>query len=212
MRNPKVVLSSLTSKATEENYTFKRLYRNLYNIEFFLDAYAKIYPNKGSNTKGVNEDTIDGMSVKRINTLIEKLRNQTYQPNPARRIYIPKKNGKLRPLGLPTFEDKLVQEVARKMLESIYEPAFSENSHAFRPNRGCHTALKQIKRTFTGTRWFIEGDIKGFFDNIDHHILINILRRRIKDEKFINLIWKFLRAGYVEDWVFIQWNSARWYH
>ncbi|WP_242214576.1 reverse transcriptase domain-containing protein [Bacillus cereus group sp. BfR-BA-01383] len=202
MRNPKVVLSSLTSKAIEENYTFNRLYRNLYNIEFFLDAYAKIYPNKGSNTKGVNEDTIDGMSVKRIDTLIEKLRNQTYQPNPARRTYIPKKDGKLRPLGLPTFEDKLVQEVARKILESIYEPAFSENSHAFRPNRSCHTALKQIKHTFTGTRWFIEGDIKGFFDNIDHHILINILRRRIKDEKFINLIWKFLRAGYVEDWVF----------
>jgi group II intron reverse transcriptase/maturase len=202
MRNPKVVLNSLTSKASYENYEFQRLYRNLYNIEFFLDAYGKIYPNKGSNTKGINEDTIDGMSLKRINALIEKLRNQTYQPNPARRIYIPKKNGKLRPLGLPTFEDKLVQEVLRRILESIYEPCFSENSHAFRPNRSCHTALKQIKNTFTGTRWFIEGDIKGFFDNIDHHTLINILKEKIKDEKFINLIWKFLRAGYVEDWVF----------
>lgn len=200
MRNPKLVLNSLTSKANDENYTFQRLYRNLYNTEFFLDAYSKIYPNKGSNTKGINEDTIDGMSLKRINTLIEKLKNQTYQPNPARRTYIPKKNGKLRPLGLPTFGDKLVQEVVRKILESIYEPNFSENSHAFQPNRSCHTALKQIKNTFTGTRWFIEGDIKGFFDNIDHHILINILRKRIKDEKFINLIWKFLRAGYVEDW------------
>jgi group II intron reverse transcriptase/maturase len=202
MRNPKVVLNSLTSNAKDENYVFQRLYRNLYNIEFFLDAYAKIYPNKGSNTKGINEDTIDGMSLKRVNALIEKLRNQTYQPNPARRTYIPKKNGKLRPLGLPTFEDKLVQEVVRKILESIYEPNFSENSHAFRPSRSCHTALKQIRNTFTGTRWFIEGDIKGFFDNIDHHALINILRDRIDDEKFINLIWKFLRAGYVEDWVF----------
>ncbi|HER2162517.1 TPA: group II intron reverse transcriptase domain-containing protein, partial [Streptococcus pyogenes] len=190
------------SKASGENYLFQRLYLNLYNIEFFLDAYAKIYPNKGSNTKGINEDTIDGMSLKRVNALIEKLRNQTYQPNPARRTYIPKKNGKLRPLGLPTFEDKLVQEVVRRILESIYEPNFSENSHAFRPNRSCHTALKQIKNTFTGIRWFIEGDIKGFFDNIDHHILINILRKRIKDENFINLIWKFLRAGYVENWVF----------
>lgn len=202
MRNPKVVLNSLTSKASDENYDFQRLYRNLYNIEFFLDAYAKIYPNKGSNTKGINENTIDGMSLKRVNALIEKLRNQAYQPNPARRTYIPKKNGKLRPLGLPTFEDKLVQEVVRRILESIYEPNFSENSHAFRPNRSCHTALKQIKHTFTGTRWFIEGDIKGFFDNIDHHTLINILRKRIQDEKFINLIWKFLRAGYVENWVF----------
>ncbi len=202
MRNPKVVLNSLTSKASDEKYTYQRLYRNLYNIEFFLDAYDKIYPNKGSNTKGINEDTIDGMSLKRINTLIEKFKNQTYQPNPARRVFIPKKNGKLRPLGLPTFEDKLVQEVVRRILESIYEPSFSENSHAFRPNRSCHTALKQIKNTFTGTRWFIEGDIKGFFDNIDHHTIINILRKRIKDEKFINLIWKFLRVGYVEDWVF----------
>lgn len=202
MRNPKVVLNSLTSKALDKNYVFQRLYRNLYNIEFYLDAYAKIYPNKGSNTKGINDDTIEGMSVKRVNALIEKLRNQTYQPNPARRTYIPKKNGKLRPLGLPTFEDKLVQEVVRRMLESIYETNFSEDSHAFRPNRSCHTALKQIKHTFTGTRWFIEGDIKGFFDNIEHHTLINILRKRIKDEKFINLIWKFLRAGYVEDWVF----------
>ena len=196
------MLSNLTSNAKEKDYVFQRLYRNLYNIEFYLDAYAKIYPNKGSNTKGINNDTIDGMSLKRINTLVDKLKNQTYQPNPARRTYIPKKNGKLRPLGLPTFEDKLVQEIARRILESIYEPNFSENSHAFRPNKSCHTALKQINNTFTGTRWFIEGDIKGFFDNIDHHTLINILRKRIKDEKFINLIWKFLRAVYVEDWVF----------
>jgi group II intron reverse transcriptase/maturase len=202
MRIPKVVLNRLTVKANEENYVFERLYRNLYNKEFYFEAYAKLYKNKGSNTKGINEDTIDGMSVKRIEKLIEKLRNQTYQPNPARRTYIPKKNGKTRPLGIPTFEDKLIQEVVRCLLESIYEPQFSEYSHGFRPNLSCHTALKEIRNTFTGTRWFIEGDIKGFFDNIDHHVLINILRSRIRDEKFINLIWKFLRAGYVEDWVF----------
>ena len=158
--------------------------------------------NKGSNTKGINNNTIDGMSEKRIEKLIEKLKNQTYQPNPVRRTYIPKKNGKTRPLGIPIFEDKLVQEVARRLLESIYEPQFSVHSHGFRPNLSCHTALKEIRNTFTGTRWFIEGDIKGFFDNIDHHVLIGILRRKIHDEKFINLIWKFLRAGYVEDWVF----------
>lgn len=202
MRNPKVVLSSLTSKAKEKNYSFERLYRNLYNIKFYLEAYAKIYPNKGSSTKGIDNDTIDGMSIIRIENLIEKLKDQTYQPKPARRTYIPKKNGKRRPLGLPTFEDKLIQEVIRRILESIYEPQFSNHSHGFRTNRSCHTALKEIRNTFTGTRWFIEGDIKGFFDHIDHHILINLLRKRIKDEKFINLIWKFLRAGYVEDWVF----------
>lgn len=202
MRIPKVVLNRLTTKAKEQDYVFERLYRNLYNKEFYYEAYAKLYKNKGSNTKGINNDTIDGMSEKRIEKLIEKLKNQTYQPNPVRRTYIPKKNGKTRPLGIPTFEDKLVQEVIRRILESIYEPQFSVHSHGFRPNLSCHTALKEIRNTFTGTRWFIEGDIKGFFDNIDHHILIGILRKKIRDEKFIHLIWKFLRAGYVEDWGF----------
>ena len=202
MRIPKVVLNRLTTKAKEQDYVFERLYRNLYNKEFYYEAYAKLYKNKGSNTKGINNDTIDGMSEKRIEKLIEKLKNQTYQPNPVRRTYIPKKNGKTRPLGIPTFEDKLVQEVTRRILESIYEPQFSVHSHGFRPNLSCHTALKEIRNTFTGTRWFIEGDIKGFFDNIDHHVLIGILRRKIHDEKLIHLIWKFLRAGYVEDWVF----------
>lgn len=202
MRNPKVVLNHLTSKAKSEQYVFERLYRNLYNPEFYLEAYAKIYPNKGSNTKGITEDTIDGMSLKRIERLIETLRDQTYHPKPVRRTYIPKKNGKLRPLGIPTFEDKLVQETVRRILESIYEPQFSSHSHGFRPDRSCHTALKEIRNTFTGTRWFIEGDIKGFFDHIDHHILITLLRKRIRDEKLINLIWKFLRAGYVEEWAF----------
>lgn len=208
MRNPKVVLNSLTSKAQNKTYVFERLYRNLYNTEFYLVAYAKLYPNKGSNTNGVNNDTIDGMSLERIERLIEKLKEQSYQPKPARRTYIPKKNGKRRPLGIPTFEDKLVQEVVRSILESIYEPQFSNHSHGFRPNRSCHTALKEIRNTFTGTRWFIEGDIKGFFDNIDHHVLIGLLRKRIRDEKLINLIWKFLRAGYVEEWNFYKTYSG----
>lgn len=202
MRNPKLVLNSLTSKAQNDTYIFERLYRNLYNIEFYLEAYAKLHPNKGSNTKGVNNDIIDRMSLERIERLIEKLKEQSYQPHPARRTYLPKKNSKTRPLGIPTFEDKLVQEVVRRILESIYEPQFLNHSHGFRPNRSCHTALKEICNTFTGTRWFIEGDIKGFFDNIDHHVLVGLLRKRIRDEKLINLIWKFLRAGYVEDWTF----------
>jgi group II intron reverse transcriptase/maturase len=202
MRSPRVVLDNLASRSVDKGYRYQRLYRNLYNIEFYLDAYDKIYPNKGSSTRGVTTDTIDGMSVARIENIIEKLRDLSYKPNPVKRVYIPKKNGKLRPLGLPTFEDKLVQEVVRRILEGIYEPQFSDNSHGFRPVRSCHTALKQIKNTFTGVRWFIEGDIKGFFDNIDHHTLINILRKRIDDERFIDLIWKFLRAGYVEDWTF----------
>lgn len=202
MRSPKVVLDNLASRTVDKEYRYQRLYRNLYNTEFYLDAYDKIYSNKGSNTKGVTRDTIDGMSIKRIENLIRKLRDFSYKPNPVKRVYIPKKNGKLRPLGLPTFEDKLVQEVIRRILESIFEPQFSDNSHGFRPLRSCHTALKQIKNTFTGVRWFVEGDIKGFFDNIDHYTLITILRKKIDDERFIDLIWKFLRAGYLEDWTF----------
>ncbi|WP_253288731.1 reverse transcriptase/maturase family protein [Amphibacillus sp. MSJ-3] len=200
MRNPKVVLNSLTSKAQDESYVFKRLYRNLYNTEFYLEAYAKLFPNKRSNTKGIDNDKIGGMSIGRIECLIEKLKEQTYQPKPVGRIYPSKKNDKRQPLDISNFEDKLVQEVLRQILESIYEPQFSNHSHGFRPNRNCHTALKEIRNTFTGARWFIEGEIKDFFDHIDHHILVGLLRKRIRDEKLINLIWKFLRAGYVEEW------------
>lgn len=202
MRNPMDVLNSLASKAQEPDYKFKRLYRNLYNPEFFLDAYDKIYAKEGNMTKGTDGKTIDGMSLERINNIIESLKDLSYKPKSAKRRYIQKKNGGQRPLGIPSIDDKLVQEVVRKILESIYEKSFSDSSHGFRPNRSCHTALIQISKTFTGTKWFIEGDIKGFFDNINHKFLINILRMKIDDEKFIQLIWKFLKAGYMEDWQF----------
>lgn len=202
MRNPIDVLNSLGTKAKEENYQYKRLYRNLYNSEFYLQAYQNIYANAGNMSAGTDGETIDGMSMERIEKLINSLRDHSYKPNPARRIYIKKKNGKLRPLGIPSFNDKLVQEVVRMILESIYEPTFSNRSHGFRPNRSCHTALQQLKTNFTGVKWFIEGDITSFFDNIDHSVLVNILRKRIHDEYFIALIWKFLKAGYVEDWKF----------
>lgn len=202
MRSPKIVLDNLAKQSTREEYKFQRLYRNLYNIEFYLMAYAKIYSKEGNMTEGVDGQTIDGMSLERIEKLIEKLKDYSYQPKPSKRVYIPKKNGNKRPLGIPSFEDKLIQEVMRMILESIYENNFSEASHGFRPKRSCHTALAQVRDRFTGVKWFIEGDIKGFFDNIDHHTLIGILRRKIDDEHFINLIWKFLRAGYLEEWQF----------
>ena len=151
-------------------------------------------------TAGTDGKTIDGMGIKRINALIEKVRDFSYQPHPARRTYIPKANGKMRPLGIPSFDDKLIQEVVRLILESIYEPTFSNQSHGFRMGRSCHTALKYVQKYFTGTKWFVEGDIKGCFDNVDHHVLMHILRKRIADEHFIGLLWKFLKAGYMEDW------------
>lgn len=205
MRNPNDVLKSLQSNACKEDYKYKRLYRNLYNADFFLKAYQNIYAKEGNMTAGTDGKTIDGMGTERIQKIIESLKNHSYQPKPARRKYIRKKNSnKKRPLGIPSADDKLVQEVVRMLLESIYEPTFSKFSHGFRPNRSCHTAMIQIKANFTGVTWFIEGDIKGFFDNIDHHTLINILRKRIHDEYFISLIWKFLKAGYIEDWKYVQ--------
>lgn len=202
MRSPDVVLNNLVSKSKNEGYVFDRLYRNLYNPEFYLKAYAKIYTKPGNMTKGSDGKTIDGFSLKRIDSLIDSLKNETYQPKPSRRVYIPKSNGKKRPLGIPSFDDKLIQEIIRMILEAIYEGTFQESSHGFRPNRSCHTALNQVKHTFTGIRWFIEGDIESFFDRIDHHVLVNILTKRIRDDKFIRLIWKFLKAGFVEDWRF----------
>lgn len=189
MRIPENVLGSLSSKSKDENYKYRNLYRNLYNPNFFLNAYAKIAPKVGNMTEGVDSQTIDGMSNKRIESIIETLKDESYQPNPSKRIYIDKKNSKdKRPLGIPSTNDKLVQEIVRSILEAIYDESFSDKSHGFRSNRSCHTALSQISRTFAGVRWFVEGDIKGFFDNIDHQILVKILRKRIDDEKFIRLI------------------------
>ena len=203
MRNPKKVLNSLTDHSKNSEYRYERLYRLLFNKEMYLAAYQKIYANEGNMTKGAVKETIDGMSLERIDNLIELLRNEKYQPAPSRRTYIKKKDGKrLRPLGIPAFNDKLLQEVVRIILEAIYENSFDNTSHGFRPNRSCHTALIQLQTRFTGVKWFIEGDIKGFFDNIDHNVMINLLRKRIKDERFLRLIRKFLNAGYMEDWVY----------
>lgn len=202
MRNPTDVLNSLSDKSKNPEYRFQRLYRNLYNPDFYLLAYKNIYANGGSMTPGVNGITIDGMSSQRIAKLIESLKDRSYQPNPARRTYIAKKNNpaKKRPLGIPSGDDKLVQEVIRMLLESIYEPNLSDASHGFRPQKSCHTALTKIQKTFTGAKWFVEGDIKACFDSFDHHVLIDILRKRIDDEAFISLMWKSLKAGYMEQW------------
>lgn len=202
MRSPQNVLKSLNSKSHDKAYCYRRLYRNLYNPEFYLLAYQKIQAKQGNMTAGADGKTVDGMSMKRIEGIISKLRDFSYQPKPARRTYIPKANGKKRPLGIPSFDDKLVQEVVRMILESIYEPTFSNMSHGFRPKRSCHTALQYVKRNFTGAKWFVEGDIKGCFDNVDHHVLTDIIRKRISDENFIGLIWKFLKEGYMENWVY----------
>lgn len=199
MQKAETVLSILKQKSKQdESHRYDRIYRNLFNEDFFLRAYQKIHAKQGNMTPGTDGTTIDGFSRKQISQLIELLKWERYQPKPVRRTYIPKKNGKMRPLGIPAFADKLVQEVVRQILEAIYEPIFSDNSHGFRPNRSCHTALYQIKSTCRGTNWVIEGDITGCFDHIDHEILLKILSKKIDDGRFLELIRKFLKAGYLE--------------
>ena len=203
MRNPILVLKSLEENANTPNYRYERLYRNLYNLEFYLLAYQNIASSQGSMTPGADGITLDDMSMVRINRLIASLKDHSYQPKPARRVYIAKKNStKKRPLGIPSTDDKLVQEIIRMLLEAIYEPTFSKHSHGFRPNRSCHTALEYIGTHFKGVKWVVEGDIEACFDSFDHHVLIDLLRKRIKDEQFIALMWKFLKAGYMEQWTY----------
>lgn len=200
IRNSEKVFIELSKQAQDKSYQFERLYRILCNPDMYVKAYSNIYSNNGSSTHGTDSETADGFSEEKVERIIAALKDESYQAKPVRRTYIPKKNGKTRPLGIPNFYDRLLQEVCRMILEAIYEPIFSASSHGFRPNKSCHTALKQVKHTFRGANWFIEGDIKGCFDNIDHQILINLLRKRIKDERFIRLIWKFLKAGYIDNW------------
>lgn len=198
MRNPQAVLNSLRAHSAQTGYVYQRFYRNLYNQDLFLQAYQNIYASQGNMTAGADGQTIDAMSIERINRLISDLKTEQYHPQPSRRTYIPKKNGKMRPLGIPSVDDKLVQECVRMLLEAIYEDSFADTSHGFRPGRSCHTALLSLQNRFSRCRWFVEGDIKGFFDHIDHSVMLNILRKRIRDERFLRLIQKFLKAGYME--------------
>lgn len=182
-----------------------QLYRQMFNPQLYLLAYGRIYSNHGAMTPGVTPETVDGMSMGKIESIIESMRHERYRFRPVKRTYIPKKNGKMRPLGLPTWSDKLVGEVIRLLLEAVYEATFSDHSHGFRPGKGCHTALREVANTWAGTAWFIEGDIADCFGSIDHERLIAILSERIGDERFLRLLRNMLGAGYLEDW---NWNAT----
>ena len=199
MRNAETILGIIRNRGTR-GLPVNDLYRQLWNPNLYLMAYGRIATNDGALTSGATTETADGMTMEKIDAIIEALRFERYRWTPARRVYLPKANGKRRPLGLPTWSDKLLQEVMRLLLEAYYEPQFSDRSHGFRPNRGCHTAFTEITRTWTGTTWFIEGDIAGCFDNIDHKVLLEILGENIQDNRFLRLVSNLLRAGYLEDW------------
>jgi len=205
------ILGKITENSrSNKEEVFTRLYRYMLRPDLYHLAYKNLYANKGASTKGVDNDTVDGFSQEKIMKIIQSLSDETYSPKPVRREYIEKKgsSNKKRPLGIPTFTDKLVQEVLRMILEAVYEPTFSNFSHGFRPNRSCHTALKSLKKEFTGVSWFIEGDIKACFDTINHQVLVGIVGSKIKDARLIKLIWKFLKAGYLEDWKYHSTHSG----
>ena len=199
MQTAEVVLSVLRERG-RRGLSCTQLYRQLFNKDLYLLAYGNIYSNQGAMTPGASEGTADGMSEEKIEQIMEAMRRERYRFSPARRTYIPKKNGKLRPLGMPTWSDKLVGEAVRLLLEAIYEPQFSDSSHGFRKFRGCHTALREINNTWTGTTWFVEGDISDCFGSLDHEILLGILAEKIHDNRFLRLVRHMLKAGYLEDW------------
>jgi group II intron reverse transcriptase/maturase len=204
MQSAETVLGVLRERG-RRGLACDELYRQLFNPQLYLLAYGRIYANQGAMTPGVTEETADGMSLEKIGVIIDAMRHERYRFSPVRRIHIPKRNGKTRPLGLPTWSDKLVGEVVRLLLEAYYEPMFSGRSHGFRPGRGCHTALREVAETWTGTTWFIEADISDCFGSFDHRIMVEILSEKIHDERFLRLMRNMLEAGYLEDWT---WNAT----
>jgi group II intron reverse transcriptase/maturase len=204
MQNAETVLDVLRERG-RRGLPLDELYRQLFNAQLYLLAYGRIYSNKGAMTPGATGETVDGMSLAKIGRIIDALRHERYRWSPAKRIYIPKKNGSMRPLGLPPWSDKLVGEVVRLLLEAYYEPTFSDRSHGFRSGRGCHTALREVANTWTGTTWFIEGDVSDCFGSLDHSVMLSTLAEKIHDNRFLRLMRHMLKAGYLEDWV---WNAT----
>src|SRR4051812_24161793 len=200
MREATTVLDVLRERG-RRGLPLERLYRQLFNPQLYLLAYGRLYSNKGAMTPGPDGETVDGMSLAKIGRVIDALRHERYRFKPVRRTYIPKKNGTKRPLGLPSWSDKLVGEVVRLLLEAYYEPQFSDRSHGYRPERGCHTALSEVVNRWPGTTWFIEGDVSDCFGSLDHDIMLSTLAGNIHDGRFLRLLRNMLQAGYLEDWV-----------
>ncbi|MGZ3433981.1 MAG: reverse transcriptase domain-containing protein, partial [Isosphaeraceae bacterium] len=204
MQSAETVLGVLRDRG-RRGLPLNELYRQLFNPHLYLLAVGRLYSNKGAMTPGVDGETVDGTSPGKIGRIIDALRHERYRFQPVKRVHIPKKNGKKRPLGLPSWSDKLVGEVIRLLLEAYYEPRFSDRSHGFRPRRGCHTALSEMVNTWPGTTWFIEGDIAQCFDSLDHSVMLGTLGEHIHDNRFLRLLRNMLEAGYLEDWA---WNAT----
>jgi group II intron reverse transcriptase/maturase len=178
------------------------LYRLLYRVDLYILAYERIKSKPGNMTPGTDGETLDGFSIQTILTIIEEMRTEHFRFKPVRTTFIPKANGKMRKLGIPCVIDKVVQEAMRLILEAIYDspygPYFRGTSHGCRPNHSCHTALREFREQWSAVNWLIEGDIHACFDELNHLVLVTTLRKKIHDERFLNLIWKLLNAGYMD--------------
>jgi group II intron reverse transcriptase/maturase len=201
MRTAETILNIIHDRG-KRGLPLDDVYRQRVNPDLYLRAYARLQQNAGATTPGPTDETVDGMSQAKITKIIEALRYERWRWTPVRRVEIPKSHGKTRPLGLPTWSDTRLQEVIRALLEASYEPQCSDYSHGFRPRQGCHTALTKIHQTWSGTKWFIEGDSSGCFDHIDQTILMTILREHIHDNRVLRLIEGLLKAGYCEAWTY----------
>jgi group II intron reverse transcriptase/maturase len=201
MRSAETVLGVIRERG-RQRLPLEDIYRQLYNPDLYLHAYGRLYRNDGALTPGVTAETVDAMSLEKIDRIIAALRYERYRWTPVRRTFIPKKSGKLRPLGLPAWSDKVLQDVIRAILEAYYEPQFSAHAHGFRRGRGCHTALREITTHWKGVKWFIEGDISQCFDSLDHAVMLAILQEQLHDQRFLRLIAQLLKAGYLQDWRF----------
>jgi group II intron reverse transcriptase/maturase len=204
MQSAETVLGILRERG-KRRLPLNHLYRQLFNPQLFLLAYGRLYSNDGAMTPGVTGETVDGMSLEKIERIIDALRHERFRWTPVKRVYIPKKSGKLRPLGLPTWSNKLVQEVVRLLLEAYYDVQFSGHSHGFRSNRGCHTALSEVVHVWKGTHWSLEGDISQCFERLNHETLLAIVGENIHDNRFLRLLRAMLKAGYLEEW---RWNAT----
>jgi len=164
--------------------------------ERLIQAYEFVSKSKASNTKGVDSETLDSYSKDTIYSVSKSLKDHSFKFKPIRQVEIPKPNGGIRKLGIPSPRDKVIQKVIAMALEEIYEPKFLKSSHGFRPKRGTHSALKSLIG-WNGTKWFIEGDISKCFDTLDHHILEQLLKKEISSKPFIDLYWKAVKSHYI---------------
>jgi group II intron reverse transcriptase/maturase len=192
-----LAINKLSQK--DKKWIHKDIFRILRKDDIWIAAYENLKGNKGALTPGSTPETMDGMSLERLKRLRDSVYSEKYTFKNVKLVYIPQAYGKRRPLGLPTANDKIVQEVMRMILEAIYEPSFSELSFGFRLGRGCHDALSHVERKFRWVDHVVEGDIAQAYPTIDHHILVKLLSKRIDDPRFLRLTWKLLGCGVLDE-------------